>query len=92
MNEKIKELAVRAGFVGESMYPIFGTCQETALNNFAQLIIQNYCSSHKFTKNPWIVEYPGEVFVVFDPMTDGSGILGAVRTFDEAEKILKSVV
>ena len=32
-------------------------------------------------------QYPGEVFVVFDPMTDGSGILGAARTFDEAQNI-----
>lgn len=87
VNKKIKDLAFQAGFVGENMYPVFATCQETALNNFAQLIIQNYCSSHKFTKNPWITEYPGEVFVVFDPMTDGSGILGAARTFDEAQNI-----
>ena len=41
MNEKIKELAVKAGFVGESMYPIFGTCQETALNNFSELIVND---------------------------------------------------
>ena len=54
------------------MYPIVGISQESALDNFAQLIIRNYCSSHKFTKNPWITEYPGEVFVVFDPMTDES--------------------
>ena len=40
MNERIKELAAEAGFIGESMYPIFGTCQETALKNFAELIVR----------------------------------------------------
>ena len=40
MNERIKELAFQAGFVGESMNPIFGTCQETALKNFAELIVR----------------------------------------------------
>lgn len=39
MNERIRELAEQAGFVGESMWPIFGTSQETALNNFAELIV-----------------------------------------------------
>ena len=45
MNEKIKDLASQAGFVGESMYPIFGTCQETALTNFVELIQQD-CLQH----------------------------------------------
>lgn len=40
MNKKLKDLAFRAGFVGESMYPIFGTSQETALATFAELIIK----------------------------------------------------
>jgi hypothetical protein len=40
MNERIKELAFMAGFVGNDMYPIFGTCQQTALANFAELIVQ----------------------------------------------------
>ena len=40
MNNKIKDLALRAGFVGENMYPIFGTSQETALRNFAELIVE----------------------------------------------------
>ena len=40
MNERVKELAFQAGFVGESMNPIFGTCQETALKNFAELIVE----------------------------------------------------
>lgn len=40
MNQKLKDLAFRAGFVGESMYPIFGTSQETALATFAELIIK----------------------------------------------------
>lgn len=38
----------------------------------------------------WIREYPGDVFVVFDPTTDGSGILGAARTLEEAEAILNA--
>jgi hypothetical protein len=40
MNERIKDLAEQAGFIGDSMYPIFGTCQQTALNNFAELIVR----------------------------------------------------
>lgn len=40
MNERMQELAFQAGFVGESMNPIFGTCQETALKNFAELIVR----------------------------------------------------
>ena len=44
MNERIKELAAEAGFIGESMYPIFGTCQETALKNFAELILRECIS------------------------------------------------
>jgi hypothetical protein len=40
MNERIKELAEQAGFIGESMYPINGTCQQTALQNFAELIVR----------------------------------------------------
>ena len=40
MNERIKEIAFRAGFIGESMNPIFGTSQETALKNFAELIVR----------------------------------------------------
>ena len=40
----------------------------------------------------WILEYPGDVFVVFDPTTDGSDILGAARTLEEAEAILNAPV
>ena len=47
MNERIKELAFQAGFVGESMNPIFGTCQETALKNFAELIVRE-CANIDF--------------------------------------------
>lgn len=56
MNERIKELAFRAGFIGESMNPIFGTCQETALKNFAELIVRECldCATWvgEFNKNP----------------------------------------
>jgi hypothetical protein len=47
MNEKLKDLAFRAGFVGESMFPILGTCQETALQNFANLIVEECCQAAK---------------------------------------------
>ena len=40
MNERIRELLKQAGFIGEGMNPIVGTCQETALKNFAELIIR----------------------------------------------------
>ncbi len=40
MNERIKELAFQAGFIGESMNPIIGTSQVTALENFAELIVR----------------------------------------------------
>jgi len=40
MNERIKDLCLQAGFIGESMNPAFGTCQETALNNLVELIVR----------------------------------------------------
>jgi len=40
MNERIKDLCLQAGFIGENMYPAFGTCQETALNNLVELIVR----------------------------------------------------
>lgn len=42
--------------------------------------------SHK----DWIYEYPGNVFVVFDPMTNGESIAGAARTLAQAESILEA--
>lgn len=36
----------------------------------------------------WIIEFNESVFVVFDPMTDGSDIIGAARTLDEAKRLL----
>jgi hypothetical protein len=41
MNERIKELCKQAGFVGDDMYPIFGTSQETALKNLTELIVKD---------------------------------------------------
>lgn len=38
--------------------------------------------------NEYIVRYSEEVFVVFNPKTDGSEILGACRTINEAYRIL----
>lgn len=40
----------------------------------------------------WIVEYPGEVFVVFDPMSDGCYILGAFRRLEDAQYHLKDMM
>ena len=36
----------------------------------------------------WIIEFNESVFVVFDPTTDGSDIIGAARTLDEAKQLL----
>lgn len=64
MNERIKELAFKAGFVGESMNPIFGTCQETALENFAELIVRECMSVARQQRNPANLNYkPSERFV-----------------------------
>lgn len=40
MNQRVKELMTQAGFVGENMYPVFGTSQQTALQNFAEMIVK----------------------------------------------------
>ena len=41
MNERIKELLKQAGFIGEGFNnTVMGTCQETALENFAELIVK----------------------------------------------------
>lgn len=36
----------------------------------------------------WIVELIEDIFVVFDPTTDGAEIVGASRALDEAEQLL----
>ena len=38
----------------------------------------------------WIVQYDEEVFVAFDPTTDGANIVGAFRSFYEAENYLQA--
>jgi hypothetical protein len=38
MNQRFKELCAKAGFIGESMFPVIGTCQETALQNLIELV------------------------------------------------------
>ena len=44
MNERIRELAKQAGFIGTNLHnTVIGTTQETALQNFAELIVQE-CS------------------------------------------------
>jgi hypothetical protein len=41
MNKRILELAEQAGFIGEGFQDtVMGTCQETALENFAELIVK----------------------------------------------------
>jgi hypothetical protein len=40
MNKRMKDLAFRAGFIGESFNPIFGTCQETAIKNLIELVAE----------------------------------------------------
>lgn len=37
----------------------------------------------------WIVQYDEELFVAFDPTTDGANIAGAFRSFCEAENYLQ---
>lgn len=37
----------------------------------------------------WIVQYDEELFVAFDPTTDGANIAGAFRSFSEAENYLQ---
>ena len=37
----------------------------------------------------WIVQYDEEVFVVFDPTTNGANIIGAFQSFYEAENYLQ---
>lgn len=45
MNERTKLLAMQAGFTGEGFHNTqVGTCQETALKNFAELIVRECCS------------------------------------------------
>lgn len=45
------------------------------------------CLQSKHHDN-WIIEFNESVFVVFDPTTDGSDIIGAARTLDEAKRLL----
>jgi hypothetical protein len=50
MNERIQELCKRAGFIGEGFQnTVIGTCQETALENLAELIVRecvDWCNVH----------------------------------------------
>lgn len=57
MNERIKELVFQAGFIGESMNPIIGTSQATALENFAELIIKKCVTIGNYAYDGG--EYPG---------------------------------
>lgn len=59
------------------------------LQRFAYDVLATF--AQRETDNRWITEYPGDVFVVFDPTTDGSQILGATRSFSEAKKLLDSI-
>lgn len=61
MNEKLKDLAFKAGFVGESMFPIVGTCQETALQNFAELLIDEVKEIIKARMFPNLKDYDSNI-------------------------------
>ena len=52
MNERFKELCAQAGFIGESMFPVIGTCQETALQNLIELVVKECAvfASHSMDK------------------------------------------
>ena len=64
MNEHLKELAFRSGFVGESMFPIFGTVQQTALQNFADLIIKECISiNRERMQKPYEGDEPGTAHI-----------------------------
>ena len=56
MNERIKLLAMQAGFTGEGFHNTqVGTCQETALKNFAELIVQECLAHGKLTQSQTVV-------------------------------------
>jgi len=59
------------------------------LQRFAYDVLATF--AQRQTGNRWITEYPGDVFVVFDPTTDGAQILGAARSFSEAKSLLDSI-
>jgi len=49
MNERMRELAKQAGFIGTNLHnTVIGTTQETALQNFAELIVQECMNNMEF--------------------------------------------
>jgi hypothetical protein len=61
MNERIRELCKRAGFIGEGFQnTVIGTCQETALENLAELIVAEcidiVAAGGEFVSRPKLVE------------------------------------
>jgi hypothetical protein len=60
MNERIKKLAEQSGFIGQSMNPIIGTSQETALKNFAELLIREcICQCDDLNSMKYIADHFG---------------------------------
>lgn len=61
MNERLKQLAAQAGFLGEDLdKTVFGTCHSTALENFAELILEECLTvasyGGEFVSRPKLVE------------------------------------
>ena len=49
---------------------------------------QEYTMLHPIDHGSWITEFTRDVFVVFDPITDGAEIVGAARSLEEADQLL----
>ena len=88
MHPKIQEFAEKAGFYIEMFDD--DNIENQKIEKFFDLIVEEFGS--KATPNPWITQYPGDVFVVFNPITNGAHVLGAARSFADAEKILTIVL
>lgn len=57
MNELMKDIIFRAGFVGESLNPVFGTCQETALENLIAIVVKE-CAKYMKETDYNDLDYP----------------------------------
>ena len=67
MNERIRELCKRAGFIGEGFQnTVIGTCQETALENLAELIVRECLGkieneAAQYAEPVWAVELVNDI-------------------------------
>lgn len=66
------------------------------LNEFEEnFILSTWVAAHGYSwkiHERYIQEYPGEVFVLFDPTDGGSSIIGAYRSLDEAKRVLRVLI